>query len=89
MLVALGPCSGLWYTSTCALATPEAGGGGHAVLAQPAMQWMNCCTLQTCTTVFGCFPGSERLRAPMGPISGGIGSLGDGGSEETAGDKKN
>ena len=43
---------------------------------------------QTRTTVFGSFYGSERLRAPMGPISGGIGSLGDGGSEAIAGDKK-
>jgi hypothetical protein len=28
------------------------------------------------------------LRAPMGPISGGIGSLGDGVPEGIAGDKK-
>ena len=44
--------------------------------------------LQTRTTIFASFPGFERLRAPMGPILGGIGSLGDGGSEEIAGDKK-
>ena len=41
------------------------------------------------TTLPGVFPGSERLRAPMGPISGRVGSLGDGVPEEIAGDKKN
>ena len=44
--------------------------------------------LQTRTTLFGAFYSSERLRAPMGPISGGIGSLGDGVPERIAGDKK-
>ena len=44
--------------------------------------------LQTRTTVFGSFYSSERLRAPMGPISGGVGNLGDGGSEGIAGNKK-
>ena len=34
--------------------------------------------LQTGTTLGSAFPRSERLRTPMGPISGGIGSLGDG-----------
>ena len=33
-------------------------------------------SLQTRPTVFASFPGFERLRAPMGPISGGVGSLG-------------
>ena len=46
-------------------------------------------SLQTRTTVFGGIRRSERLRAPMGPISGGIGSLGDGVPERIAGDKKN
>ena len=53
------------------------------------MSYHTCHTLQTRTTLFGAFPGSERLRAPMGPISGGIGSLGDGVPERIAGDKKN
>ena len=30
------------------------------------------------TTLFGAFYSSERLRAPMGPIPGRVGSLGDG-----------
>ena len=46
-------------------------------------------TLQTRTTVFASFRSSERLRAPMGPISGRVGSLGDGVPEGIAGDKKN
>ena len=45
-------------------------------------------SLQTRTTLGSAFPRSERLRAPMGPISGGIGSLGDGVPEGIAGDKK-
>jgi len=44
--------------------------------------------LQTRTTLGSAFRRSERLRAPMGPISGGIGSLGDGVPERIAGDKK-
>ena len=44
--------------------------------------------LQTRTTVFPSFRRSECLRAPMGPILGGVGSLGDGVPEEIAGDKK-
>ena len=46
-------------------------------------------SLQTRTTVKSGIPGSKRLRAPMGPILGGIGSLGDGVPEGIAGDKKN
>ena len=46
-------------------------------------------SLQTRTTLFPSFPGFERLRAPMGPISGRVGTLGDGVPEEIAGDKKN
>ena len=44
--------------------------------------------LQTRTTLGGGIRRSERLRAPMGPISGGVGNLGDGVPEEIAGDKK-
>ena len=45
-------------------------------------------TLQTRTTLGSAFPRSERLRAPMGPISGGIGSLGDGVPEKSLAIKK-
>ena len=45
-------------------------------------------SLQTRTTLFGAFYSSERLRVLMGPISGGIGILGDGVPEGIAGDKK-
>ena len=45
-------------------------------------------TLQTRTTLAPSFYSSERLRALMGPISGRVGSLGDGVLEGIAGDKK-
>ena len=47
--------------------------------------------LQTCTILSGAFYSSERLRAPMGPILGQVGSISgrDGVPEEIAGDEKN
>ena len=54
---------------------------------QPS-EWGPGLTLQTRTTLGSAFRRSERLRAPMGPISDGIGSLGDGVPERIAGDKK-
>ena len=44
--------------------------------------------LQTRTTLPCAFYSSERLRAPMDPILGRVGSLGDGVPEEIAGDNK-
>ena len=43
-------------------------------------------SLQTRTTLHGCFYSSERLRALMGPVSSRGGSLGGGGPKYTAGD---
>ena len=62
----------------------------HGRLRAGSPTWLSCppaSSLQTRTTLGSALYRSERFRAPMGPISGGVGNLGDGVPEEIAGDR--
>ena len=57
---------------------------GEYACANITILELGCSALQTRATLGSGFRSSERLRAPMGPLLGRGGSLGDGGPEKIA-----